>query len=132
MFIKVPKMVNVNVEQDLPGGLTIDNIEEIGLYRLKSIVDKNPYLSNEGNSDSKTNIRYNNDDYTLVSQYSNTATSAQIFYNKFYNDKFVLRVKQKGRKEVLYPVNPIENFEDGKLVKVTDYFKYKLPSATLK
>ena len=132
MFVKVPKTVNVNVEQELPGGLTIDNIEEIGLYRLKSIVDKHPYLSNEGNSGSKTNIRYNNDDYTLVSRYSNTATSAQIFYNKFYNDKFVLRVKQKGRKEVLYPVNPIENFEEGKLVKVTDYFKYKLPAATLK
>jgi len=132
MFIKVPKTVNVNVEQDVLGGLSIDNLEEIGLYRLKSIVDKHPYLSNEGNSSSKTNIRYNNDIYTLVSQYNNTSTSTQIFYNKFYNDKFVLRVKQKGRKEVLYPVNPVENFEEGKLVKVTDYFKYKLPAATLK
>ncbi len=129
--VMMPRQVSVDVEADIPGSLTIDNLEEIGLYRLKSVVDNNKYLDNEGNTKTKPTIRFNNDDYVLVSQFGSSSSSAQVFYNKFYNDKFVLRVKQKGRKEVIYPVNPIENFEDGKLAKITDYFKYKLPPARL-
>jgi hypothetical protein len=118
----------------IDGSLTTDNVEEIGLYRLQSTIAKNPYLKHEGSADvTRSAIKFNNDTYIKVADFTNTATtSAQLFYNKAYNDSFVLRIKQKEREEVLYPVNNIEAFQEAKYAHVTDYFKYTPPLVKLK
>lgn len=117
----------------IEGNLTLDNVEEIALYRLQSTIDKNPYLKNEGNVDgNRTTIKFNNDTYVKVADFKNTTTSAQLFYNKAYNDSFVLRIKQKERDEVIYPVNNIEAFQEAKYASITDYFKYTPPTVKIK
>jgi hypothetical protein len=125
----MPKVLIGN--NSLPSGETIDNnsIEEIALYRLKSVVDKNPYLQHEGNlKGERASLTYNKDTYVKVGELLSTTTLAQIFNNKAFNDKFVLRVKQKDRKAVVFPVNDITDFQEGKYLAVTDYFAYKAPA----
>ncbi|MFY7829843.1 MAG: hypothetical protein ACOVQ4_22095 [Flectobacillus sp.] len=125
----VPKVLIGN--NSLPSGETIENnsIEEIALYRLKSVVDKNPYLQHEGNlKGERASLIYNKDTYIKVGEFSNTTILTQIFNNKAFNDKFVLRVKQKDRKAVVFPVNDITDFQEGKYLAVTDYFAYKAPA----
>jgi hypothetical protein len=115
----------------LPSGETIANnsIEEIALYRLKSVVEKNPYLQHEGNlKGERASLTYNKDTYVKVGELLSTTTLAQIFNNKAFNDKFVLRIKQKDRKAVVFPVNDITDFQEGKYLAVTDYFAYKAPA----
>ncbi len=121
-------------KRQIEGNLALDNIEEIALYRLQTTIAKNPYLKYEGNADvSRTAIKFNNDTYVKVADFTNTAaTSAQLFYNKAYNDAFVLRVKQKERDEVIYPVNNIDAFKEAQYDNVTDYFKYTPPPIKLK
>lgn len=114
----------------LPSGETIANnsIEEIALYRLKSVVEKNSYLQHEGNlKGERASLTYNKDTYVKVGELLSTTTLAQIFNNKAFNDKFVLRIKQKDRKAVVFPVNDITDFQEGKYLAVTDYFAYKAP-----
>lgn len=125
----MPKVLIGN--NSLPSGETIQNntIEEIALYRLKSVVDKNSYLQHEGNlKGERSFLTYNKDTYVKVGEFSSTTTLAQIFNNKAYNDKFVLRVKHKDRKAVVFPVNDITDFQEGKYLAVTDYFAYKVPA----
>lgn len=125
----MPKVLIGN--NSLPSGETIENnsIEEIALYRLKSVVDKNPYLQHEGNlKGERASLTYNKDTYVKVGELLSTTTLAQIFNNKAFNDKFVLRVKQKDRKAVVFPVNDITDFQEGKYLAVTDYFAYKAPA----
>lgn len=115
----------------LPSGETIANnsIEEIALYRLKSVVEKNSYLQHEGNlKGERASLTYNKDTYVKVGELLSTTTLAQIFNNKAFNDKFVLRIKQKDRKAVVFPVNDITDFQEGKYLAVTDYFAYKAPA----
>lgn len=143
-IIKTPKFIPWRmIEQEvrvpvtemrpIEGNLTLDNVEEIALYRLQTTINKYLYLKNEGGSEiARTSIRYNNDTYIKVADFKNTATSAQLFYNKAYKDSFVFRIKQKDRDEVIYPVNNIEAFQEGKYAHITDYFKYTPPPLKLK
>ena len=121
----VPKVIEGSKES----ALSTDNIEEVALYRLKTSLDKNPYLKQEGNIEGeKTTLLFNNDTYVKVADFGKTSTVAQLFYNKPYNDKFVFRVKQKGRKAVVFPVNDIEDIKEGNYSHITDYFNYIAPN----
>ncbi len=120
-----PKVMEGNKES----ALSTDNIEEVALYRLKTSLDKNPYLKQEGNVEGeKPTLLFNNDTYVKVADFGKTSTVAQLFYNKPYNDKFVFRVKQKNRKAVVFPVNDIEDIKEGNYAHITDYFNYTAPN----
>jgi hypothetical protein len=105
-----------------------NNIEEIGLYRMKSAIDKYAFLKQEGNiKGTKGTITYNKDVYVKVADFGNTTTASQLFYNKPYNDKFVLRVKEKGRTHVVFPVNDIDSLKEKNYAHVIDHFNYSPP-----
>jgi hypothetical protein len=112
--------------------LIANTIEEVGVYRLKSVADNHSYLKQEGNfSGEKPTINYNNNTYVKVADFKETTTAAQLFYNKVYNDKFVLRVKQKDRKQTVFPINDIIDLQAGKYAHITDYFNYTVPNNTI-
>lgn len=108
---------------------TLD-LEEIAVYRLKNVIDndKFSYLKEEGNTSSRTTLAYNNDTYIKVGDLTNSFTAGQLFSNKPYNDKFVLRVKERNKRAVVFPINSIDKFEQGKYAQITDYFNYMSPN----
>jgi hypothetical protein len=123
------------------GSNTTTRFNQISLYRLKSVIDKNPYLVHEGMyngliNQTKRKINYNGDDYVEVLSFINNESSSDeswgcLFGNKHYNDKFIMVIGTFGRKNIIYPVNSIEDFETQKVLNVTDYFKYTKPKPTL-
>jgi hypothetical protein len=105
------------------------DFEEVGLYRLKSTISQYKYLANEGTlTGQRDTIKYNNDIYVKVFDFGKSDIANQIFYNKPYNDKFVLRVKEKTRRQVVFPINDIEDTQDGKGIQIIDYFDYTTPN----
>jgi len=121
------------VEKNILGQVWQD-LEEIGLYRKKSVIEAHPFLKQEGYSEAgRTTVTYNSEEYIKMTDYrklgdrNGLVTSSQIFYNKPFNDKLVLRIKQKGRKPVYFPIPDLENNQPDKLAQVTDYFQYSPP-----
>jgi hypothetical protein len=128
--------------QPTPSATPDENIaiEALRLYRLQSVVDNNPYLKNEGNTilmgDSRMKLEYNGDNYIETARFRDRDTHnnfkvGAIFYNKQYNDKFVLEVKARGRKAVIFPINSIEDFEELKELNVTEYIHFIMPKQTV-
>jgi|GEM_PF-6997784 len=120
-------------KKNLITGQNIDElVEEIGLYRLKSVIDKFSFLKNEGSNPApQSTVSYNNDTYVKVADFTKTTTASQLFYNKPFNDKFVLRIKLKDRKHVIFPINDIESFQENNYAHVIDYFNFVPPAITI-
>lgn len=99
-------------------------VEEVALYRLKSVVEATPYLAEEGNASPRTEIRYNNDAYVKVATFGTNAVQPKLFTNHLFNDQLVLSVREKGQEPQYFPVTGVEAVEAGQSLTVNDQFKY--------
>lgn len=115
-----PRLVN--------SGISTFEFNEIGLYRLSSLEKAHNYLVNEGNtSGSRTPFFFNSKEYIKVADLSLNSTAAALFGNQHFNDQYILLVKPKGRKEVVFPVDGLNGGENHVINHVTDYFSYQQP-----
>ena len=105
--------------------------EEFALYRLKSVIDNHPWLINEGNPTVPAETVYNAQTYTRIADFKSTATVGGLFGNTAFNDRYLLKVKQPGRKAVYFPVNEwVPEDADG-YTHFTDYYNYTPPPARI-
>ncbi|MEZ0485265.1 fibronectin type III domain-containing protein [Fibrella aquatica] len=99
-------------------------VEEVALYRLKSVVEANPYLREEGNAVDRREVRYNNDTYLKVTTFSPSAVQPRLFTNNLYNDQLVMGVKERGGDTQFFPITGVEAVEAGQVLTVADQFRY--------
>ena len=102
--------------------------ENIGLYRLASLIESHSYLANEGSQpDVKTLYSYNNQLYQKIADLSSSTTSTALLGNQYFNDQYILLVKQKGLKEVVIPVESFNTGIKNTINHITDYYNYLQP-----
>lgn len=97
-------------------------MEQVELYRLKSLRTQFPWLRKEagGHAGEKIFI-YNHLEYELVADMQGNPSVGGLFGNAAFKDQYLLRIKAKGRKELVYP---LENIAYQKNARVIDYFNY--------
>ena len=107
------------------GAIMEGQVQNVSLYRLKSVVEANPYLLREGNAADRTEVQYNGDIYVKVADFSNDKTRAQLFTNHLFNDQLVLGVGTADGDVQFYPVSGVEAAQVGNSLTVTDEFVYQ-------
>ncbi|MBO0948184.1 fibronectin type III domain-containing protein [Fibrella forsythiae] len=99
-------------------------VEEVALYRLRSVVEANPYLREEGNAANRREVRYNNDTYLEVATFGPNKVQPRLFTNHLYNDQLVMGVKERGGDTQFFPITGVEAVEAGQTMTVADQFRY--------
>ncbi|WP_461136057.1 fibronectin type III domain-containing protein [Spirosoma lituiforme] len=110
----------------LPAGdqAVADAVEEVALYRLKSVVEAAPYLAQEGNASTRTEVRFNNEAYVKMATFNGNQALSRLFTNHLFNDQLLVVVRQKGQEPQFFPITGIEEVKAGQSLTVNDQFRY--------
>lgn len=117
------------------GSLTKNDFEEIGLYRLASIKERNEFLAFEAQAQAVSGeVTYNGSSYVKVAELTASSEVHRLFGNHLFNDNFVVQFKQKGKDEQIVPLNAVryEGEEERSSVEVQDFVSYRIPPSTIK
>ena len=115
----------------VPSNIRENDLEEIALYRLKSVFDANKsVLAGEAERVTAAEIEFNKAKYVRTVDLKSGA--GRIFDNEFVKDQFILVVKQVNRKPVIYPISGLKGSKEAaEVASIRDYIKYTPPPLTL-
>lgn len=107
-------------------GSRVFDLEEMSLYRLNTVVGQNSLLPFEANTGFKDIIaQYNGQTFTKVADFKDNSSIGGLFGNAKFNDYYVLRIKEKNRKEVLIPLASMPDADIKNTLHITDYINYE-------
>ncbi|MFN3589492.1 MAG: hypothetical protein ACK4UP_08920, partial [Spirosomataceae bacterium] len=115
----------------VPGNIRENDLEEVALYRLKSVFEANKsILAGEAEEVVKAEIDFNNAKYVRTVNLKSGA--GRIFDNEFVKDQFIMVVKQANRKPVIYPISGLKGSKEvAEVATIRDYIQYTPPPLTL-
>jgi hypothetical protein len=104
---------------------TLD-LEEVGLYRIQSVLTKNPLLPFEANSELKQNvIQYNEQNFVKIADFTSSATVPGLLGNAQFNDYYVLRIKEKNKRAVVLPIAEMPKPDENNILHISDFIAYQ-------